>query len=253
MLKQTECRDNNPSSLEMSDLLKYQESLLRSLQEHLDDCWLILKTLIDPASATKTPLFADRYVIKNRLPWAKSFQDALTAYKSTLRIANKLRHQQGRLRGVAVWLPSGAHLGYFLEEPDANGIIGPSPEIHPDRGAISFARDLGWHLFNVYLCSQKLVSAASKALEARGLNIQPKACANDKNWQKVVSFAVRIPTAYFPKELAKNFAGFHLSGDGQTLTIKFPEHVRLTFPGPIRATCSTVVDGHSPSFKVPFP
>lgn len=251
--KERECRGNNPTSLEMSDLLKYQENFLRAMQEHLDDCWLILKTLIDPASATKTPLFADRYVIENRLPGAKSFRDALTAYKSTLRIANKLKHQQGRLRGVAIWLPSGAHLGYFLEEPDANGTIGPSLEIHPDRGAISFARDLGWHLFNVYLCSQKLVSAVSNALEARGLDIQPRVCANDKNWERVVSLAVRIPTAYFPKELPKNVASFHRGGSGQTLTIKFPEHVRLTFPAQMQATCSTVVDGHSPSFKVPLP
>jgi hypothetical protein len=251
MSKAQEYRGINSTSLEMSDLLRYQENLLRAMQEHLDDCWLILKTLIDPASAMKAPSFADKYVIENMLPGAKSFRDALAGYKSTLRIANKLKHQQGRLRGVAIWLPSGAHLGYFLEEPDANGTIGPSPEIHPDQGAISFARDLGWHLFNVYLCSQKLVSAVSKALDARGINIQPKVCSNDKNWERIVSLAVGIPTAYFPKELPKHAASFHC--DSQTLTIKFPEYVRLTFPPRLRTTCFTAVDGHSPAFKVPFP
>lgn len=248
-----ECRDNNPVGLEMTDLLKHQENLLRAMQEHLDDCWLILKTLVDPACATKAPLFADKYVIENRLPGAKSFRDAITGYKSTLRIANKLKHQQGRLRGVAIWLPSGAHLGYFLEEPDVHGNIGPSPEIHPDRGAISFARDLGWHLFNVYLCSQKLVSAVSKALNARGVNVRPKVRPNDEKWEKVVSLAIRIPAAYFPKELPKHAASFNCDASGQTLTIKFPEHVRLTFPAQVRTTCSTVVDGHSPTFKVPLP
>ncbi len=126
--------------LEMAELLMHQEDFLRALQEHVDDCYLILKTLIDPSLAKKTPLFAEKYVIENKLPGAKTFQSAIADYKRTLRIANKLKHQQGRLRGVAIWMPNGPHLGYFLEEPDAEGHIGPSPEIHPDRRNIVFEK-----------------------------------------------------------------------------------------------------------------
>ena len=252
-LSKTEACRANRANMDMSGLLMAQENLLRGLQEHLDDCWLILKTLIDPATATKGPLFAEKYVIDNRLPGAKPFRDAIAGYKETLRIANKLKHQQGRLRGLSVWLPESPQLGYFLEEPDAQGNIGPSPEIHPDQGAISFARDLGWHLFNVYLCSQKLVSAVRKALNSRGLSIPQKIGNRDEKWEEVLSLAAKIPPAYFPKEIQKHVASFHWDDSGQTLTIRFPAHVQRTFPARIEATCSTVIDGHSPTFRVPLP
>jgi hypothetical protein len=252
--KMEEYRSNSQNNLEMPELLRDQESFLRALQEHLDDCYLILKTLVDPASALQSPVFADKYVIANKLPGAKSFQDALLDYKKTLRSANKLKHQQGRLRGVAIWLPSGPHLGYFLEEPDTHGQIGPSPEIHPDQGCISFARDLPWHLFNVYLCSEKLIAAISKALSGLyGTSPQPKVSTGNQKWGHIVSLASRIPQALFPKELRKHTATFRCDASRQTLTIKFPEHVRFSFPAQIKVTCSTVVDGHSTTFKVPFP
>ncbi len=139
-----------PNSWEITELLKHQEDFLRVLQEHLDELWLILKTLVDPTSATEGALFANQYVLANKLSGAKTFEEAIAGYKKSLRIANKLKHQQCCLRGVAVWLPGSAHLGYFLEEPDAKGHLGPSPDIHPDQGAISFARALTWHLFNIY-------------------------------------------------------------------------------------------------------
>src|SRR6266478_4349502 len=36
---------------DLKALLDAQEHLLRCLQEHLDDCYLILRTLVDPTSA----------------------------------------------------------------------------------------------------------------------------------------------------------------------------------------------------------
>jgi hypothetical protein len=251
--KTEEYRVKTSSDLEMSELLKLQESLLRAMQEHLESCWLILKTLVNPASVVRAPTFVEEYVLENRLPGSKSFRDAVADYKRSLLIANKLKHEQGLLRGVGIWLPGSVHLGYFLEAPDAQGLIGPSRVIHPDRGAISFARDLGWHLFNVYRCAEKLVKAVSRALDARGIIIQPRVCAVDKNWEKVVSLAVRIPAAIFPKELPKGVASFRSDNHGQTLTIRFPEHPKLKYPAEIKTTCSVVIDGHSRSYKVPLP
>ncbi len=254
LLKAQAYQDNQPpAAWEINQLLKDQEDFLRALQEHLDDLWLILQTLIDPVSATKTSLFADKYVLGNKLPGAKSFQEAIAGYKMTLKIANKLKHQQGRLRGVAIWLPRGPHLGYFLEGPDANGIIGPSTEIHPDQGAISFSRDLTWHLFNVYFCSEKLVAAVNSALGARGLTARPAVESGNKDWQKVISLALKIPPAYFPKEVPKHAAIFKCHENEQTLEVEFPKRILFKFPLQMKTSCCTQVDGHSTTFKVPFP
>jgi hypothetical protein len=240
-----------PETWEITQLLKDQEDLLRVLQEHLDDLWLILKTLVDPSSVTKKPIFADKYVVGSKLPGAKSFEAAIEGYKKSLRIANKLKHQQCCLRGVAIWMSGAAHLGYFLEEPDAKGYLGPSPEIHPDRGAISFARDLRWHLFNVYLCSEKLVGAIEKVLGSRGLHLSRAGCPNDPTWEKVIALGLAVPDAYFPKEIPKHKVS--MQKDSDMLVIEFPKTLRLRFPADIRTSCSMQIDKHSRTYKVPFP
>lgn len=249
----TERANENSATFEAADLLRQREDLLRKLQEHLDDCWSVLKALVDPLSATRSPLFTEKYVVENKLPGARSFRDAIAGFKSSLRIANKLRHQQGRLRGVAMWVPGRPTLGYFLEEPDAQGVIGPSSDIHPDRGAFSFARDLTWRLSDVYMCSEKLVSAVRRALGARGVRVEPKVTAEDKEWEKLLSLVSKIPVAFFPKELRKPSVSFSLGERAKVLTIKSPEHVHLIIPQPVKMTCSTEGDGHSRVFAVPFP
>ena len=253
LLKIEEYGARSSDDFEIFELLSSQLGLLRAMQEHIDDCWLILKTLVDPRSATKTSRFTDQYVVASGLAGAKAFRNAIADFKSDLRIANKLKHQQGRLRGVAMWLPARVHIGYFLEEPDPQGFLGPSPEIHSDQGAISFARDLTWHLFNAYLCSERLVAAVKTALGGRGISIQHQPCAPDKNWDKAVSLALSLPTAFFPKEVRKGIAGFHCDASGQVLTVRCPERVQVTFPSPVKITCCTRGDGHSVNFRVPFP
>jgi len=254
LAKMEEYQTSTSGPFEIQDLLKRQEDFLHALQEHLDDCYLILKTLVNPASASRSPIFADKYVVENRLPGARYFQEAMIDYKKTLRIVNKLKHQQGRLKGIAIWPGGGAHLGYILEEPDDLGNLSPSRDIHPDQGCISFSRDLAWHLFNVYVCSEKLVEAVGRALKALyRIDLSSKPGKHDSKWAVVVSLACKIPPALFPKEVKSHTATFRVSPDGQVLTIKFPERVKLVLPPQIKATFSTVGDGHSRSFKVPLP
>jgi hypothetical protein len=124
---------------DLKALLEAQEHLLRCLQEHLDDCYLILKTFVDPATTNTKSIHANQYVVDSKLPGAKAFMQATVDYKTSLIIANKLKHNQGRLRGCGIYPGDGVYLGYFLEEPDKAGVLGPSPEIHPNRGAFSFA------------------------------------------------------------------------------------------------------------------
>jgi hypothetical protein len=252
--KTQEYRDQRSGAFDLTDLLNYQEAFLHAAREHLDDCYLILQTLVDPTSTQKRSRFAEEYVIENRLAGAKAFQQSMESHKKTFRILNKLKHRQGRLRGVSIWTGAGAHIGYFLEELDSEGRLGPSAEIHPDQGAISFARDLPWQIFNIYRCSNRLVEAIRKALVAAyGLAIRPRIAADDALWKEVVCLAEAVHPRIFPKEVPKKIATFRRSNDDTVLTIRFPERVRVAFPAVGRAVCSWVVDGHNPTFKVPFP
>ncbi|MGD0829575.1 MAG: hypothetical protein ABR907_01445 [Terracidiphilus sp.] len=241
-----------PGTFEIDQLVAAQEKLLHVLQEHLDELWLVLKTLIDPSLAKKDLLFTDKYVLENRLPGARSFAEAISPYKTSLRITNKLKHQQGCLRGMVVWTTKGPYFGYFLEEPDKAGVIGPSSEIHPDQRAFSFARDLLWHLFNVYACSDKLTNAIQTALNARGVSLNLVPCAGEQIWERVIILAQQLPSCFFPSDRFRKVVNFHNDERAQTLTIEFPRRIHFVLPPIINVSVSVRVDGHSPSFKTPL-
>ncbi len=242
---------------DLKALLEAQEHLLRSIQDHLDDCYLILRTFIDPSTTKAKSLHADQYVIDSKLPGVKSFMQATEEYRTSLKIVNKLKHNQGRLRGFGIYPGDGVYLGYFLEEPDRAGVVGPSPEIHPDRGAFSFARDIKWRFFLVYSLSENLVKAVERALT--GLHQTPleKAALPQQqtdDWNRIAATISKIPLAIFPKELQTYMATIHLTDDGRELSLKFPDRVHIVYPSlSCRAVVSTVGDGFSRHFKVPLP
>lgn len=239
-------------SFEIKQLLADQQHFLHTLQEHLDELWLILKTLIDPSLAKKSPLFANSYVLENRLPGAKSFNDAIAQYRSCLRITNKLKHQQGHLQGIAVWTANGPYFGYYLEEPDAKGVLGPSPEIHPDQSALSFARDLLWHLVNVYSCSDKLFTAVQRAFDARGISLKAAPTLGLPIWNEVIEYAQKIPPHFFPKDHTRKVASLHVDDRTQTLCLQFPRRTEFVLPRIIKVSIGLTIDGYSPSVKTPL-
>lgn len=252
-----DARGQNPAP-DFTPLLAGQKNFLLSLQEHIDHCYLVLKTLVDPATVRYPESFSDQFVIKNNLPGAKSFFDAIATYKRTLQIANKLKHQQCQLRPVMMFPNNAVHLGYYLEEPDTNGNLGPSPEIHPDQGAFSFARDLSLHLFKVYVLSEKLVKAVNSAVQSlHGFTLpSTKPPLNQvpvEKWNKLLSSISAIPDAIFPKEAPRGIARFLLDDQRQVLKIKFPVHISPRFPASIRTSVVTVLDAYNLTRKVAFP
>src|SRR5450755_4538388 len=61
--KTWEYRDQRSGALDLGDLLHYQEDFLHVVREHLDDCYLVLKTLVDPAATRKGSRFAEEFVM----------------------------------------------------------------------------------------------------------------------------------------------------------------------------------------------
>ena len=244
-------------TFDIKGLLQAQEHLLHCLQEHLDDCYLILKTLIDSTKTNARSIAAKAFVADSKLPGAKSFAQATDEYRSSLALVNKLKHNQGRLRGCGIYPGDGIYLGYFLEEPDKDGVVGPSPEIHPNRGAFSFARDLKWRFFLLYSLSGKLVKAVERALSGLYQISLPKAALPQQktdDWNRLVALISKIPNAIFPREVDSGVATIHLTDDGQELTMRFPDRIRIAYKSAAgRAVVSTVGDGFSRQFKVPLP
>jgi hypothetical protein len=251
--KTDELRYANGAPHDVTKLLELQDQFLHALQEHLDDYYLILKAFINPATALKHPIFNEKYVLENKLPGAKTFQTSIEGFRTRNQITNHLKHQQGRLRSVAVWPPAAAHLGYFLEEPDKGGVIAPSKSIHPDQGAFSFASDLPRRMFDVYTGSESLVNAVRKVLNAlHGGELVFSKDQRESVWDAVAYNASKIPVAVFPKEAPKGIATYRLEGDSK-LIITYPEKLKISFPRPLKASTETKGDGYSTSFKFPLP
>ena len=161
-------------------------------------------------------------------------------YKTSLNIANKLKHNQARLRGVGIYPGDGVYLGYFLEEPDKDGTLGPSPEIHPDQGAFSFARDLKWRFFLVYSLAEKLVRAVERALAGlHQFSIKPGISSQAQNvaWDHLAIAVGNIPFALFPKEMSAAAASVRVTEDQRQLCIKFPDRTRVVYPFSFMPCC----------------
>ena len=244
---------------DLKSLLDAQEHLIRCAQEHLADCYLILKTFVNPATTKATAIHADEYINDFKLPGIKSFVQAIADYKSSLRIADRLKHNQGRLRGIGIFPGDGAYLGYYLEEPNRDGVLSPSPEIHPNQGAFSFARDLKWRFFLVYSLSENLVKAVERALAGlHQVSLERAAPPRQQNeaWNRLTETMSEIERAIFPKEMDTSVATVLLTNDGRQLSIKFPDRIRIVYPalqGRVRAVVSTMGDGFSTQFKMPIP
>jgi hypothetical protein len=242
------------NDLRIDNLLEKQEHLLRVQQEHLDDCFLILKTLISPTTAQKNPLFSDQYIVQNKLPGAKSFIEAIAPYRSNLKIANKLRHQQGILRGISVRPYGRLHLGYFLEAPVDNNVIGVSKDIHPDGGAFSFARDLSQRLFDTYRCSEKLCDALRAAFAGlHQIQLVEKSSQPNPLWKQLISFFSQMEENIFPTDSGKFMPKIAITESEDRMTISDERRARLQFQRSLPVTVSTVPDRYSNSFRIPTP
>jgi hypothetical protein len=253
-----EIKNAVPGEGQRKALLNSQVAFLHAAQEHQDELWMILRTLIDPNTSKVTGAFNRQYVLDNKLPGSASFDQGSQGYvKNDLKIVNKLKHQQCHLCDVTVRFPSGIHLGYCLEEPDHTGAPGPSPDIHPDQGAFSFARDLTWHMANVYLSSERLVKAVTRALGSRGIQLKPQALGPDpinqvKRWDEVVELLCKMPESYFPKERDKSLAKFTLDAD-RILSLKVPARLSHRIPTAGRIEYGFTIDRHTPLTRVPLP
>jgi hypothetical protein len=238
-------------------LLEYQKILLYSLREHIDDCYLILKTLVDPCTTTSRSKFTETYVLESRLSGFKAFQQSIAGYAQGYlsTITNRLKHQQARMRPIMLYGDGLVRVGYFIEEPDSNGVIRPAPTIHRDgNSAFSFARDILFNLFNLYYCSERLLKIVLQALSMRGLDIRPKPSPAPQQWPDLLFQAAQIRPLVFPDEPKKGIVSLRfVRGDNAELTLKYPDKAVLyRCHSALKFTVFTQGDGVSCAFKMPY-
>ncbi len=168
-------------------VLAAQHELLMAIQSHKDDCAAILKML----------LMEEDYRSNSHVT---AYWKARKGYNSFLdRVANHLKHHQGRLCPIVFYSPTNMYLGYYVEGVDSSGHLGPEPSIHKrGRGAFSFARDCRYHIVQTYLNAHELSKAITAVLGAQ------EACHevehNDTTVTQIIELLEQMPLVVYPDE-----------------------------------------------------
>lgn len=241
-----------------ADLMRAQVNLLYSLREHIDDCHTILMCLVDPDKVTPREPGADNFLRSAKFPTLSLFVQPMKRYldEYLLPVVNRLKHRQGRLRGISFVANDSLRVGYFLEEVDENEVAGPSTALHPGNTAWSFARDLRLNLYHVFLASECLVRAVVRFVEMSNLTLCCSAAAAGANgrWQAVARRIAQFEIGIFPQELTMPFPLIEIVNEG-TLLLQYPsQNAALSFPpkGSSRVIVTTQGDGITRSFRFPY-
>jgi hypothetical protein len=189
----------------------------------------------------------------------RSFQNEIREYRSHVaKIVNLIKHKQRKLTAVLFHGPGLFNLGYYVEGVVGDGVIGPDPEVHEGSNvAISFNRDLPYHLCNLYFCSAALATHIRKIPNVNvGMSAgEPK--VNESLVRLVKRIAI-LPMEYFPDEVKKpvplvKFNPIRNTKDFKA-TLEYPSRriKARTFNRSCQIKISFRGDGNTRSFKMPY-
>jgi hypothetical protein len=232
-----------------TELVAKQERFLRYLMDHMDDCVSVLMCFF----GDKENFHNDEHV--------KIYSKSIEPYRSHIgRIVNHVKHQQGRLRFLAFLSAQEIFPGYFVEGIDSDGAPGPALQIHKKfrnaDTAFSFARDLRYHLFNIYLVSHYLAEAISAIVRSAKVAMNSSESPDDK----IAEIAWRIcslPLIFFPDEVSLSVPSVEIKNfqdDETELVLYYPdEQVQAESP-PKETTVylSLRGDGVTQTFRLPY-
>lgn len=244
--------------------LEAQTRLIHSLREHVDDCYLILASLVDPAGMPPKAAkqrFTERWLEASGFPTLDSFSQSIVGYRHEYLspLVNGLKHKQCRLRGLFFHKPTDIRLGYYLEEPDTDGVPCPSISVHTDgNSAFSFPRDILFNLYHVYYVSEMLVEAVKGALQQyHPFTLKPrKTDSENEVWLNILRQGARLRPSVFPDEVDKPFPYFsftEVGEDGAEVVLMYPVTViPLSFPQGMQISGVFMGDGVTKTFKLPY-
>jgi len=240
-------------------LLRAQRNLLYRLREHIDDCYSVFKTLVDPAHVTKNIVFTDKYLQAAKFKELDKFNSSIQSYKQDYLspLVNSLKHSHARLQGFYCHDPSHIRLGYYLEEMGKDAVVGPSTRVHKDgNSAFSFSRDLTLNLFHVYYISEQLVGSVQHFLkETYNFELLPLRQNEYDELKEVIESAATLQQRFFQDELLKPCATISVESDthDSRCVLSYPTNpVERSFPSGLRMACFMYPDSKSKKFKLPY-
>ena len=225
-----------------NELLDLQESLLKGLMEHMDDCVNILRGFtVDSRDFDK-----NRHV--------RVYRRAVDEYRAHIgKVVGRLKHQQGRLTLMTVQLETSSFAGYFVTVGLLGGGIGPDPDIHPHITAFSFNWDLRFHLCHFLLTSAHLAQAVEGLSGVGPIEVDPVKGELTDSMTSVMA----LRETYFPDEYRKKRPVLGLKaepGGARQLVVDFVSSVgwQPLAGQTMQVTLTTRGDGVTRAWKIPY-
>ena len=188
-----------------------------------------------------------------------SLQKEIHAYRDHVaKIVNLIKHKQRKLSLILFHGPGIFDLGYYVEGVLEDGTVGPDPEIHAGSNvAISFNRDLPFHLCNIYYCSAVLAAHIHKICGAIPVSSTEEPISGD-TLANLIKRIAALPMQFFPDEIEKPVPLVKVipirNSNHFKATLEMPsKRIKArTIPPQCRIQVSWEGDGISRSFKMPY-
>jgi hypothetical protein len=174
-------------------LLDATDHLLDSIIQHLDSHAAIVETL-----------FEDKHC-QDAKKAIQSIRRATRRYRDHVaKIVNAIKHNQRKLSAILIHDVGLCIPGYFVEGVCKGGAIGPDPDIHDDSNvAISFNRDLPFHMINLYHAAATLASVVQKVTGAAITTADTSLNKSDEEIADVMRRLSLRPRLFYPDEATK--------------------------------------------------
>jgi hypothetical protein len=229
-------------------LLTATDHMLDSIIQHLDSYGTIIEALFENKDAEGAKKIK------------KSVHGEIRSYRDRVaKIVNAIKHNHRKLapfyfHNVGLFVP-----GYFVEGVCENGAIGPDPLIHGQSNtAISFNRDLPFHIVNLYFAAAVLGGAVQGHTKAKAEVTDGGKTDADTELAEVFRRLSILPHMFFPDEVSMPMpvVDFRKKAGSEdfTVTLECPASRSKPQRVPSGSHCqaSWSGDGASTMFKVPY-
>jgi hypothetical protein len=169
-----------------------------------------------------------------------------------------MKHNQGSLRGLALFNDTIAIPGYFVEHVDTNGAIVTHPDVHPIfqgmHTAFSFFRDVRFNFWLVFAVSEIIADVVEQVLP-QPTNNQVDTAADNLLLQ-LATRITRLPKWVYRDEETKPFPEIQVedSFGVSSVVLEYPSN-KTILPG-LSGTYSVALsfrgDGVSTTFQLPY-
>lgn len=222
-----------------ASLLEAMDHLLDSLFEHTEDCDKIIKSFFPKMDKLANGVL-------------DGFRESIFPYRDHVaRIANHIKHDQGRLRAIVFSGGNFCYPGYFVEGVVKEGVVGPTPKVHrTSNTAFSFNRDLRFHIAGLYFCGTHLAHTVNEVARVRPLKFdEPK--ESKERLERVLEKVAKLQQVVFPDEI--NLTPVQVKQRGTGFEIAMGGAVRGAKRMPsARIQILHYGDGVTKSFKAPY-